>query len=120
MLIYPRDIIKENRYRAHGGITLNHKNNSTISHMKFNIHHHFYFIKIFNMIQLNIHVILMKVIVLWIFMQLCYMKLFMVLVLRYFINENSLKNNLFFILSIQNKIYQIKKCLLLCIYMQVE
>ena len=41
LLIYPRYIIKENRYRAHGGIILNHTNNSTRSHMKFNIHHTF-------------------------------------------------------------------------------
>ncbi|CAF3335687.1 unnamed protein product [Rotaria sp. Silwood2] len=41
LIIYPRQIIKEKRYRAHGGILLNHKNNSTTSTMKFNIHHTF-------------------------------------------------------------------------------
>ena len=41
MLIYPPEIIKKNRYRAHGGIHLNHADNSTISYMKFNIHHKF-------------------------------------------------------------------------------
>jgi len=41
MLIYPANIIKEKRYRAHGGITLNHENNSSRSYMKFNIHHQF-------------------------------------------------------------------------------
>jgi hypothetical protein len=41
MLIYPSDVIKKNRYRAHGGITLNHENNSTRAHIKFNIHHTF-------------------------------------------------------------------------------
>ncbi len=41
ILIYPSDIIKEKRYRAHGGIKLNSENNSTTSHMKFNIHRTF-------------------------------------------------------------------------------
>ncbi|CAF4866078.1 unnamed protein product [Rotaria sp. Silwood1] len=41
MLIYPSDVIKQNRYRAHGGILLNKINNSKISYMKFNIHHTF-------------------------------------------------------------------------------
>lgn len=41
MFIYPRELIKKNRYRAHGGIIVNPKNNSTTSHMKFNIHHTF-------------------------------------------------------------------------------
>jgi hypothetical protein len=41
MLIYPRQLIKEKRYRAHGGIHLNHTDNSTRSYMKFNIHHSF-------------------------------------------------------------------------------
>jgi hypothetical protein len=41
ILIYPRHIIKEKRYRAHGGIILNPKTNSSTSYMKFNIHHRF-------------------------------------------------------------------------------
>jgi hypothetical protein len=40
-LIYPRHIIKENRYRAHGGIIFNPKTNSSTSYMKFNIYHRF-------------------------------------------------------------------------------
>ncbi|CAF0821398.1 unnamed protein product [Rotaria sordida] len=41
LIIYSRQVIKDNRYRAHGGILLNSINNSTISTMKFNIHHTF-------------------------------------------------------------------------------
>ncbi len=41
ILIYPRELIKDKSYRAHGGITLNPKDNSTTSYMKFNIHHTF-------------------------------------------------------------------------------
>lgn len=41
MSIYPANVIKEKRYRAHGGIVVNRENNSTRSHIKFNLHHQF-------------------------------------------------------------------------------
>jgi len=41
MLIYSPEIIKQSRYRAHGGISLKPETNSPISHIKFNLHHQF-------------------------------------------------------------------------------
>ncbi|UJR10905.1 hypothetical protein I4U23_015092 [Adineta vaga] len=41
MLIYPVEVIKNKRYRAHGGIVLNYVDNSTTSYIKFNTHHTF-------------------------------------------------------------------------------
>jgi hypothetical protein len=41
MLIYPAEIVMENRYRAHGGMSINSGTNSPISQIKFNLHHQF-------------------------------------------------------------------------------
>ena len=41
MLIYPIEIIQENRYRANGGMSIDRETNSPRSHMKFNTHHQF-------------------------------------------------------------------------------
>lgn len=41
MLIYSEEVVRKNRYRAHGGISINPLDNSSISFMKFNIHHQF-------------------------------------------------------------------------------
>lgn len=41
LLIYPRKLIHQNRYRAHGGMSLLPRQNSTRSMMKFNVHHEF-------------------------------------------------------------------------------
>jgi hypothetical protein len=120
MLIYPANIVKEKRYRAHGGIKLDNENNSSRSHMKFNIHHQFLIYQDFQYDPVEYtcnsdesHCI----IDLYAMMLHETLHGFGIEVLFF---EEKKKKNLSFILSIQNKIYQIKKCLLLCIYMQVE
>ena len=42
LLIYSQEIVKKNRYRAHGGITLDEQRNLSISHTKYNVHHQFH------------------------------------------------------------------------------
>lgn len=41
MLIYPSKLIQKNRYRAHGGMSINPQDNSSISYVKFNTYHQF-------------------------------------------------------------------------------
>jgi hypothetical protein len=121
MLIYPRNLIKEKRYRAHGGIILNHENNSSRSYIKFNIHHTFLIHQDFQYDPVEYtcnsdesHCILD----LYAMMLHETLHGFGIEVLKIKIFFEKTKN-FFFLLSIQNRIYQIKICLLLCIYMQV-